>query len=211
MDEHQPGYPPARTDHDRVITSGAWTGAIVFMSALGWLDTKMPTWAGFALNWTSVTGVCFAMAAWKRAWYAWLAAGAMAFLCPVAVILQLTGVTTGVSSTGVWLLASAMVFIWYWLIRMPRKHPAVLAALERHEIHVFHHVIHHFPQLPGWTTAEITRETTAPIPAPGRKVIAGTAVKAIEPGRKARGALVTAATRIKALGPAQRHREDDPL
>jgi hypothetical protein len=211
MDEHQPGYPPARTDHDRIVTSGAWTGAIVFMLAFGWLDTKMPAWAGFALDWTAILAVCYAMACWKRAWYAWAAFWGMAVTCLLCGALALAGVTSNQWSAASWVLACVMVSIWYWLIRMPRKHPAVLAALERHEIHVFHHIVHHGPQLPGWTAAEITTETAAPIPAPARKVIAGTAIRAIEPARKARGALVIAASRIKALGPAQRHREGDPL
>jgi hypothetical protein len=161
----------AATDHDRVITSGAWLGAIAGMSALGWSDTRIPHLAGFALNWTVVLAVCYAVACWKRAWYGWVAFWGMAAVCAAAGILQLAGLMTGESSTAVWCVAVAMVAIWYWLIRMPRLQPAV-RAVTRHEIHVFHHVVQ---ELPGWASAEVT--------GPARKVIAGSTIAAIEPTR----------------------------
>jgi hypothetical protein len=181
----------SQTDHDRVINSGAWLGAIAAMGALGWLDMRMPAWCAFLLNWTVVLAACYAMARWKRAWYAWLAFWGMAAVCLAAGILQLAGLMGGMSSAAVWWVASAVVFIWYWLIRMPRLRAAA-AAVERREIHVFHHVIHHGPQLPGWT-AEV-------IPAEGARQVAAGDVRAISAPRKdllarARGAIAGDRTR----------------
>jgi hypothetical protein len=180
MSEYGYDYQPApgraaRTDHGRVVTSGAWIGAAAATAALGWLDMRMPAWCAFLLNWTVVLAVCYGMARWKRAWYAWLAFWGMAAICPVAGILQLAGLMGGMSSAAVWWVASAMVFVWYWLIRMPRLRGAA-EAIERREIHVFHHVIHHGQELPGWTAEAVPAEDA-------RKVTAGE-VRAISPPRR---------------------------
>jgi hypothetical protein len=174
----------ARTDHDRVVTSGAWIGAIAGISGLGWLDTHIPAWCAFLLNWTVILAVCYGMARWKRAWYAWLALWGMAATCVLCGILQLAGAMDSQWSAASWWTACLMAFIWYWLIRMPRLHP-VAEAIERHEIHVVHHVIHHGQDLPGWTATGI------PAGAP-RKVVAGKA-QAISPARKSLPARVKGA------------------
>jgi len=70
-----------------------------------------------------------------------------------------------------------MCFIWYWLIRMPRLQPAV-QAVERHEIHVIHHVIHHGQEIPGYVATALDKPDD-------RKVIPAAAVKVIEPARRA--------------------------
>ena len=159
------------TDHDRIITSGAWTGAIAGIAGMGWLETYLPHLAAFALSWAAVLGVCYAMACWKRAWYAWAAFWGMAATCVLCGILQLAGEMRGPAPAASWGVACLMVFIWYWLVRMPRLQPAVQAVV-RHEIHVFHHVVQ---ELPGWASAEVT--------GPARKVIAGSTIAAIEPPR----------------------------
>ena len=179
------GYKAEMSDHDRVLSSGAWLGAMAVMAACGWLDGHMPHACGFALNWAAVLAVCYGMAAWKRAWYAWAAFWAMAATCLVAGVLQLAGAMAGPWSVACWCVASAMVFIWYWLIRMPRLQPAV-QAVERREVHVFHHVIHHGQELRGPVTAQVTG-------VPARRVIAGTA-QAIGPAR-VRGAITAARAR----------------
>ena len=157
--------------------------------------------APYLLAWTvnsSVTiGVSYAMARWKRAWYAWLS-----FWLIVAVSLAnglLKAATPWLDSPwsgASWVLALVIVWSWYWLVRIPRLQPAA-AAVERREVHVFHHVIHHGQELPGWAAAEVTSDTAA------RKVITGTA-RAIEPARGAGGFL--GAVRIPRQG--RHHRRE---
>jgi hypothetical protein len=162
--------PPRDSDHSRVVRSGAWLGAIVFTSAFGWLDTAIPHWLGFLLNWTVVLAVCYAMACWKRAWYAWLAFWGMAAAALLCGSLSLAGVMKGDWSAASWVMACVIVFIWYWLVRMPRLQPTV-QAVARTEIHVFHHVIN-YPAEPGWR---------ASVADPGRRVIQGSAARAVGP------------------------------
>ena len=175
------GYEPARrqTDHDRVVTSGAWTGAILGMALVGWLDMHLPGLLAWALEWAVILGACYAMAAWKRAWYAWAAFWGMAALCPLAGILRLAGALDSAWSATAWWLACVMVFLWYWLVRIPRLQPAV-QAVARTEIHVFHHVIHHgaglpsadVTQIPGWSAPSVTASARPAIQGPARKALA---------------------------------------
>ena len=176
------GYDPAPrrpeaagSDHGRVVTSGAWMGALAGTSLLGLADMRIPGWCAFLLNWTICLAVCYFMARWKRAWYAWAAFWGMAAVCLLAGILTLAGLMHGQLSAASWWVACAMVFVWYWLVRIPRLQPAV-EAVERREVHVIHHVIHHGPELPGRTAAEMPA-------APARKVIAGSA-RAIGPAAR---------------------------
>lgn len=164
------------SDHERVASSGAWLGFGLGVGALGILDTHMPHVCAFLLNWTFVLAACYFIAVWKRAWYAWVAFWGMAVLCPVGGIMELAGALSSQWSIGAWLLGCAMCFVWYWLIRMPRLQAAV-QAVERHEVHVIHHVIHHGQEIPGWSAA--------PVAAPSRKVIPAVAAKVIEPTRRA--------------------------
>jgi hypothetical protein len=184
------GEAAGMSDHDRVMSSGALLGTIAGMAGIGWLEIQLPALASWALEWAIILAVCCAMALWKRAWYAWAAFWGMAVLCPLAGILHLAGAMTGQWSAASWWVACAMVFIWYWLVRMPRLQPAVQAA-GRREIHVFHHVIHHGPELAGWAAAEIDGGTAVPVSA--RKVTPG----AITPRKVIRGAIT--GTRVKEL------------
>jgi hypothetical protein len=169
-------YEPAPRQASSVILSGAWAGAIAGVAALGWLDTYIPHLAAFLLNWTVVLAVCYAMACWKRAWYAWLAFWGMAAACVLCGILQLAGAMAAPWSGACWVMACVMVTIWYWLVRIPRLQPAA----EPREIHVIHHVIHHGQALPWQSATEI--------PGPDVPAVSGpraTVIRAIEPARKA--------------------------
>jgi len=79
------------SDHERVVSSGAWLGFGVGVGTLGWLDGHMPHVCAFLLNWMSVLAVCYFIAVWKRAWYAWVAFWGMAALCPIGGIMELAG------------------------------------------------------------------------------------------------------------------------
>jgi hypothetical protein len=158
-------------DHRRTIESGAWIGAMVVAALLGMLDRHLPHLLAFAVNWLVVLAVCYGMALWKRAWYAWLAFWLMAAICPVSGILQLAGVMTTMSSDAVWMVACAVVFAWYWLVRIPRKQPeAVQDAQATHVIH--HHVFH----VPG---AALPFEVPSGTVIPGE--LAGPAARSIAP------------------------------
>ena len=143
---------PARreSDHDRVIGSGAWTALTVFALLMCWADARLPPWAAFLLTWALVLPVTFGMAAWKRAWYAWAAWWGLVALCAFTAVADLA---TGLLSRPFGLVsdvsAVVFVFLWYWLIRMPRRQPAVAASVS-HVVH--HHVLH---PAPGWAGAEV--------------------------------------------------------
>jgi hypothetical protein len=155
-----------RTDHHRVVNSGAWLGFGLGVGMLGWLNGHMPHVCGFLLDWAAVLAVCYVMAAWKRAWYAWAAFWGMAALCVLGGIFQLLGLLTSQWSTGSWVVGCGMCFAWYWLVRIPRWHPAPAPR----ETHIIHHIIHHGDArqaLPGWADG---------VPAWGTQVIPGTTV-----------------------------------
>ncbi len=152
-----------KTDHERVASSGAWLGFGLGVGLLGWADGHMPHVLGFLLNWSSILAVCYAMATWKRAWYAWIAFYGMAALCVTGGMLQLLGYLTSQWSTGSWIVGCSMCAVWYWLVRIPRMHPPKLPDVT-HIIH--HHVFHgpgsqvldlgqHVPGLPGSLPAEL--------------------------------------------------------
>jgi len=193
------GYARLVSDHGRVIESGAWAGALAGVALLGWAGSHLPHLAAFVLDWTVILAVCYGMAAWKRAWYAWLAWWGMAAACVSCGILQLAGAMSGPWAGATWVMACVMVFIWYWLVRIPRKHPVVPDA----GTHVYHHVIFHGQELPGWASAEVTGG-----PPGTREVIAGTAVREIEPPRTVRAALTGPAagvmSRIRGTGGERR-------
>jgi hypothetical protein len=62
-----------KDDHGRVVTSGAWWGTIGFTAVMAWLSSKVPYAVAWTLNTAVVVTVSYAMARWKRAWYAWAA------------------------------------------------------------------------------------------------------------------------------------------
>jgi hypothetical protein len=176
-----------KSDHERVVTSGAWLGATLFLLLMCWADAHIPHLFAFALNWAVVLGVCYTMAVYKRRWYGWVAFWGMAAACATSAVLQLAGFMHGLLPTAGLLMACVICFTWYWLIRMPRWQPAV-EAIERREVHVFHHVIHH-GQAPGMVTATTSSGEVADQP---QKVIPGSVIRAIEAPRKA-ASLITAA------------------
>jgi hypothetical protein len=162
-----------KTDHDRVITSGAWLGFGLGVALLGWLDGHIPHLLGFLLNWTAVLAVCYAMAVWKRAWYAWAAFWGMAVLCVTGGIMQLLGLLTSQWSTGSWVIGCTMVFVWYWLVRIPRLHPPAPLQVS----HVIHHHVFHAPgaalPAPG--------DAVTQLPASQQAAVPGRVLRAINP------------------------------
>ena len=198
------------SDHSRVIMSGAWSGAAVGMSAVGWASMHMPHWCGYLMEWAVVLGVCYGLALYKKQWFGWAAFWFMAVLCPLAGILELTGVMAGQWSTASWVIACLLDTGYYWLIRMPRKRAA--ADPVRQEIHVFQHIIHHGAALPS---AEVYAVTGTPpqqqVTAPVRRSITAPARAAIETGRKpARAAIETGrkiVAGISVTGKAQHPRD----
>ena len=184
-----------QSDHDRVVTSGAWLGATAFTLVMCWADAHIPHLLAFALNWAVVLGTCYAMAVYKRRWYGWVAFWGMAAACAVSAILQLAGFMHGLLPMAGLVMACVICFIWYWLIRMPRWRPAV-EAIERREVHVFHHVIHH-GQAPGWAATQAARGAAAPVGAPARKVIPGNVVRAIGAPRRTIGLIAAAREAVR--------------
>lgn len=130
-----------KDDHGRVVTSGAWTGLGLGVAALGILNGHMPHVCGFLLDWAAILAVCYFMARHKRAWYAWAAFWGMAALCVAGGIFQLAGLMTSQWSEGSWAIGCAMVFVWYWLVRIPRLHPPKLPDVT----HIVHHHVMHGP------------------------------------------------------------------
>ncbi len=171
-----------RTDHGRVLDSGAFTGALIVSAFLAWADTKMPLLCAWLVNTAVILGVSWAMAAWKRAWYAWLAFWGMSVICVIDGCLDAVAYRGTTAVAAVWPVACAYVFIWYWLVRSPRRQPPPPPQV----IHVMHH------GLPGQVTA-----VPVPVTAPGRKVITGRVIRAIESPASLPGAASRLASRTR--------------
>jgi hypothetical protein len=174
-------------DHDRVVASGAWAGAIAVSALLAWADTKIPLLCGWLVNTAVVLSVCWLMAAWKRAWYAWLAFWGMVAICTADGCLDLAGAERGGLASGVvWLVAVIYVTCWYWLVRAPRQAPPEPPQPVQHVIH--HHVLDPDQALP----------TARPVPVPTPAVPA-----------RLRPALSRVRLALPALlGQPERHEED---
>jgi len=167
-----------KSDHVRVATSGAWWGAIIVSGFMAWADPQMPLFCSWPLNTAVILGACWAMAAWKRAWFAWLAFWGMAACCVADGVSAALGLERSFSSAMLWLLASAYVTCWYWLVRAPRRHPPEPAQQAMHVIH--HHVIHGGAAAPlEWAESipQVTGEQGRP---GGRPAIAPGTLKAVE-------------------------------
>jgi hypothetical protein len=161
-----------KSDHGRVVTSGAWLASMAAALLLTWADGRMPYICAWLLNTAAVLGAAYGMARWKRAWYAWLCFWALAAVCALNGLLKaFTPLLDSQWSSATWILAWLIAGCWYWLIRAPRRRrPAV-----PQEIHVIHHHVLHDGRGAGaaWSmTAEVPqREVTASAP------------KALEPPR----------------------------
>lgn len=70
-----------RSDHERVVTSGAWLGALLVCASLGWADQQIPVFCTWLMNTMVIMTVAYAMAAWKQVWYGWLANWGLAACC----------------------------------------------------------------------------------------------------------------------------------
>lgn len=163
----------AQSDHDRVLSSGAWFGAFVFACLMGWIDAQVPRWAGFLVTWTVIIAVFYAIARYKRAWYAWLSLYATMALFLVCITLNLIGVLNNNLSFASFVVAGIGLFIYYWLIRMPK-----LQTVAAKEIHHIHHVVHH--GLPnGYDVPGYQLEDRRPV------TLSGTVRKALPQVRKA--------------------------
>ena len=112
------------SDHDRVVTSGAWAGAMAAAAVLMWADNHMPYACAWLLNTAVVLGTAYGMARWKRAWYAWLCFWALAVICAAEGILKAaTTLLDAPWSNATWVFAWLLVGCWYWLVRAPRRQP----------------------------------------------------------------------------------------
>lgn len=138
-----------KDDHERIITSGAWFATLAVSSLLAIADAHMIYILGWLLNTTIILGVSYAMAKWKRAWFAWLAFWGLAAICVLCGILKAaTPWLNGDWSGGTQAMAWLIVGCWYWLLRAPRLHPPAPPI----EQHVWHHHVVHGPdgQTVGW-------------------------------------------------------------
>ena len=156
------------SDHDRVVGSGAWAGLFAFALVMCWADARLAPWAAFLLTWAAVLPVTFAMAVWKRAWYGWAAWWGLVGLCAFTAVADLaTGLLARPFGLAADVSAVVFVFLWYWLIRMPRRRPAVAAAGSvSHVVH--HHVLHPGGvPVPGWS-AEVEAPAVAELTRAGR-------------------------------------------
>lgn len=160
-------------DHGRVVTSGAWFGALIVSGLLAIADLHMPFVLGWLLNSSVILGVSYFMARWKRAWYAWACFYGLVAVCLLNGLLKAaTPWLDGSWSAGTQTLAWLLVGCWYWLVRAPRKQLPKAPDVS----HVVHHHVIHGPgptlppgidvtQLPGVVHQVGTDE---PIELPGR-------------------------------------------
>jgi hypothetical protein len=140
-----------KTDHDRVITSGAWWATAAFTALMAWLSVKVPYIVAWTVNTAVVCGVSYGMARYKRAWYAWLSFGAIAAVCAANGILRAaTPLLSNHWSAASWVLAWITVWSWYWLIRIPRRHPPGHGDTHIWHHHVFHGAPGQAVPLPEW-------------------------------------------------------------
>jgi len=148
-----------------------------------WVDSQVPHWAAFCLNWTLLIGTSLALALYKRRPAGWALFWAMAALPLISAALYATGLSGQDLLIGGLAAATAISSIIYWFIRMPRHRDPVAPPVQiiRHE----HVLIGQAGQAAGHWTAR-----PAVAPAPARTVLAGNVVRAITaPQRKADGLL----------------------
>jgi hypothetical protein len=149
-----------QTDHDRVMTSGGWYGVLIGAAVLGIIDAHLPLMLGWTVNTLVVLGIAYAMAVWKRCWYGWLAFWGLVAMCAIDGGLDLFVQSWPYGnplSIGIQAWAQVFIWIWYWLIRMPRRQTEAPPQVS-HVIH--HHVIDGLPA--HVQTAEQVIEDRAP-------------------------------------------------
>jgi hypothetical protein len=136
-----------------------------------WVAAHVPYVVAWLANSAATAGVSYAMARWKRAWYAWLA-----FWVIVAVSV-LNGLLKAATpwldspwSSASWVLAWIIVWAWYW-------HPPAPGQVT----HVVHHHVFHVPgaaqlpdsvpgpaSMPAWTAESLPGAAVPPAGIPGR-------------------------------------------
>lgn len=129
-----------QSDHDRIVSSGAWAGAFLFTVAMLWVSVKLPFALAWLINSAVVIGTSYLMARWKRAWYAWLCFWIIVGVCAANGLLKAaTPWLDHPWSSASWIVAWVVVWSWYWLVRIPRRHPPAPPQVS-HVVH--HHVVH---------------------------------------------------------------------
>src|SRR5208282_1381611 len=105
-----------------------------------WLSAKVPYIVAWLFNSAVTIGVSYAMARWKRVWYAWLSFWVIVAVCLTNGILKAaTSLLDHPWSGASWIVAWVLVGSWYWLVRIPRLHPPKVPDVT-HIVH--HHVLH---------------------------------------------------------------------
>ena len=168
-----------KTDHDRVMASGAFWGMFAASLFMAWLAVTVPYIVAWLINSAIMVSVSYAMARYKRTWYARVSFWLIVAVCATNGTLKaFTPLLNNPWSSANWVIAWVVVGSWYWLIRLPRHRAAEPAV--SHVVH--HHVLHH----PDGRVVEIGQQGTGSygteLPASQRAVPGSTAPKAIESG-----------------------------
>jgi len=167
-------------EHWQAASAGAMMGSVAGCTVLGVIDAQLPELAAWVINTVAIMAVCWAMAAWKRAWYSWLLFWGMSVVCLSDQIVYWAGASINRSATSAagWFVVWAYGICWYWLIRSPRR-----SLVASPELHIFHHVIHHGPgQDPVGSMAASSGPASPP------KTIQGKVMHAIEAPSRVPGA-----------------------
>ena len=187
-----------KSDHERIVTSGAWWGTLAVTLAMMWLTTVVPYAVAWLVNSVVTIGVSYAMARWKRAWYGWLAFWGIVAVCALNGLLKAATTLLDAPWSGVtWILAWLLASSWYWLVRAPRRQSPATPQVS-HVVH--HHVLH----APGGVTGTAIPAAEDPgwvsVPAASREAIPAAAMRAIgpTPSRPAASALRGALSGIRA-------------
>jgi hypothetical protein len=170
-DDTPPPPSGSKSDHARVVTSGAWLGALLVCAFPGWADAQVPYVCAWLLNSAVILPATYAVARHKRVWYGWACFWVLAAVCAAAGIMRAaTSWLDSPWSNAAWVCGWLFAWAFYWLIRAPRRQePAVQQV-----VHVHHHVLHAGVQ-PGWDGAEVTQVSGTgmhPVTATSRKAIA---------------------------------------
>lgn len=149
-----------RDDLDRIATSGAWIGMLLYSIFITWLSTKIPYLAAWIPNTIVIGALCYGMARWKRNPVAWGAFWVILGLCVANIALRLaTGMVDGQFTPASCVIGVLMTYAWYRLVQSGRTK---VAAPVRVEHHVYHYGL---PQQAAQPQAVYSVATLEPEPA----------------------------------------------
>jgi hypothetical protein len=87
-DDKPPAASGSKSDHERVVTSGAWLGAMAVAVFLCWAGAQVPYVCAWLINTAVILPATYAVARHKRVWYGWLCFWVLVVVCAAEGIMR---------------------------------------------------------------------------------------------------------------------------